>query len=194
MARAAAGFLPGPAGTIVRGVLGRGGGDRGRFAPPPRIEEILARPPILVEREATIVRTAQTIPSLPGIDLNLPFHGKPGAGVSVGPLRLGIQETQGGQIMAQSGNGALPMIGPFGQAPEVENVQVRRCPRGMRLAIDGMCYPKQLLAARSKLRAWPAEMRPPITNADRRALNRIDAVRTKVKKMGKKADLKVTNK
>jgi len=90
-------------------------------------------------------------------------------------------------------NGHLPMIGPFGVQPGVKEVAVRVCPTGMRLGIDGLCYPKQLLAARSKLRAWPSEMKPPVTNADRRALNKIDSVRTKLKKMGKKADLKVTN-
>jgi len=85
------------------------------------------------------------------------------------------------------------MIGPFGVEPGVKEVAVRVCPTGMRLGIDGLCYPKQLLQARSRLRAWPSEMKPPITNADRRALNKIDSVRTKLKTMGKKADLKVTN-
>lgn len=86
------------------------------------------------------------------------------------------------------------MFGPFGVAPQVEQRAIRRCPTGHRLARDGLCYPKALLAKRSKLRMWPAEPAPPITRADARALASIDRVQTKIKTMGKKAHLKVANK
>jgi len=139
-----------------------------------------------------IVRQTDTIPSLPnlGLQQSQEVIRKPGIRGQIERI-LPLGKT--GFIVAPHENGALPMIGPFGVEPGVKEVAVRVCPTGMRLGIDGLCYPKQLLAARSKLRAWPSEMKPPVTNADRRALNKIDSVRTKLKKMGKKADLKVTN-
>jgi len=139
-----------------------------------------------------IVRQADTLPALPNLGLQQSQEVIPKPGVR-GVIERILPGGKTGFIVAGQENGALPMIGPFGIEPGVKEVAVRVCPTGMRLGIDGLCYPKQLLAKRSKLRAWPAEMAPPITNADRRALNKIDSVRTKVKKMGKKADLKVTN-
>jgi len=177
-------------GEAVGSVL-RGSG--GRFSRP-NMTDIVARQsdPRVVERVATIQEDFN-LPQLPTI-LNIQqaqeVVPKPGVRGAIERLLPGGKT---GFIVGQSENGALPMIGPFGVEPGVKEVAVRVCPSGMRLGIDGLCYPKQLLAKRSKLRAWPAEMAPPITNSDRRALNKIDSVRTKVKKMGKKADLKVTN-
>jgi len=154
--------------------------------------DVFARTPSIIETDASIQRTQQTIPGLPDLRFQQAQEviDKPGIR---GRLERLFPGGKTGLIVAPQENGALPMIGPFGVAPGVKEVAVRVCPSGMRLGIDGLCYPKQLLAKRSKLRAWPAEMAPPVTNADRRALNKIDGVRTKLKKMGKKADLKVTN-
>jgi len=58
--------------------------------------------------------------------------------------------------------------------------------------LDGLCYPKALLAKRSKLRMWPAEPAPPITRADGRALRGHERVEKKLKILGKRAGLKVT--
>ncbi len=156
--------------------------------------DIIARTPSIVAQDRTTIRQAQTIPGLPKIEFDPIGAGERGARLKVGPFDFRAFQQQETQLMAPQANGALPMIGPFGVQPGVKEVAVRVCPTGMRLGIDGLCYPKQLLAARSKLRAWPSEMKPPVTNADRRALNKIDSVRTKLKKMGKKADLRVTNK
>jgi len=163
------------------------------------MEDIVARGPMgdprtiptIPRTNGRIDRDASTIPALPNLQQDTNGRRvirKPGI---EGAIERFLPFGETGFIVE---NGSLPMIGPFGVQPGVKEVAVRVCPSGMRLGIDGLCYPKQLLQARSKLRAWPAEMKPPITNADRRALNKIDSVRTKVKKMGKKADLRVTNK
>jgi len=189
---AVGGLIPGPAGAIARtaGSLLRGGGQR------IGMEDVIRRQPIPVFEDVVglkgpgIRRGAETLPGLP----NLSFQETNGRRVIKKPGLEGLIERvlpfgETGFIVE---NGSLPMIGPFGVAPGVKEVAVRVCPTGMRLGIDGLCYPKQLLAARSKLRAWPAEMKPPITNRDRRVVNTFDAVQTKLKKMGKKAGLKVT--
>ncbi len=137
---------------------------------------------------APILNIQQSIPGLPEIDLNLPFAGEPGLGFNTPFGRASFGESQEVRMQASG----LPMLGPFGTVPVTEARAIRRCPPGHRLALDGLCYPKALLAKRSKLRAWPAEMAPPITRADARALNKIDSVQKKIKTMGKKAHLKVT--
>ena len=86
----------------------------------------------------------------------------------------------------------LPMLGPFGTVPAVEQRAIRRCPPGHRLAIDGLCYPKQLLGKRSPLRAWPAEAAPPITRAEAKSLATRERTEKKIKTLGKRAGLKVT--
>jgi len=161
------------------------------------MEDVVARSPIpvfedVVGLKGPSIREAQTIPGLPRIEFDPIGAGKKGTRLRVGEFEISAFTQQEQQLMAPQANGALPMIGPFGVQPGVKEVAVRVCPTGMRLGIDGLCYPKQLLAARSRLRAWPAEMKPPITNRDRRVVNTFDSVQTKLKKMGKKAGLKVT--
>lgn len=159
------------------------------------MEDVIRRTPSIIDTRGTttVRRGAETLPGLPTLGFQETQEVVPKPGLRGAAERL-FPGGKTGFIVAGQENGALPMIGPFGVQPGVKEVAVRVCPTGMRLGIDGLCYPKQLLAARSKLRAWPSEMRPPVTNADRRALNKIDSVRTKLRKMGKKADLKVTNK
>ncbi len=144
-----------------------------------RTQDIIPQLPPLAFQQAQVV---------PGPDINLPFHGRPGAGVSVGALRLGIQESQ--EVASQVSG--LPMLGPFGIRPTTVSRAVRLCPTGHRLARDGLCYPKALLAKRSKLRMWPAEPAPPITRSDARALRKHESVEKKLKRLGKQAGLKVT--
>lgn len=115
--------------------------------------------------------------------------GKEGAGLKVGDLAIGnLQESQDVRTQAAG----LPMLGPFGVVPESVQRVIRVCPTGHRLALDGLCYPKALLAKRSKLRMWPAEPAPPITRADGRALRGHERVEKKLKVLGKRAGLKVT--
>lgn len=154
----------------------------------------------VVERQAQVVSRAQEfIPQLPilniqqqqpsriPIQINPPFGGPAGVGVTFG----GTQQVAPSLDVASQVSG-LPMLGPFGIAPTVVSRAVRMCPTGHRLARDGLCYPKALLAKRSKLRMWPAEPAPPITRSDARALRKHESVEKKLKRLGKQAGLKVT--
>lgn len=147
---------------------------------------------------AVITRGADTIPQLPNlgfqqqqaqdfrIDINPPFGGRRGAGVDI---QL-AQAAQSQDVRTQAAG--LPMLGPFGVVPQEMQRVVRRCPPSHRLAKDGLCYPKALLAKRSKLRMWPAEPAPPITRAEGRSLATRDRTEKKIKTLGKRAGLKVT--
>lgn len=157
----------------------------------------------IISNGHTITRVDEVLPALPAVDLaqqqipgdiNFPFHGDPGAGISIGDLRLGIQEerVQASQEVRMQQAG-LPMLGPFGVVPQQEQRMIRRCPPGHRLARDGLCYPKALLAKRSKLRMWPAEPACPITRSDVRALRKRESVERKLKALGKQAHLKVSH-
>ncbi len=153
----------------------------------------------VVQGPAPIIRQAQTVPQIPILNIqqaqasptfgfNPPFGGAPGVGVQAGPVRLGFGESQD----VRSQVAGLPMLGPFGSTPAVESRAIRRCPPGHRLAIDGLCYPKQLLAKRSRLRMWPAEAAPPITRAEAKSLATRERTEKKIKTLGKRAGLKVT--
>jgi len=141
----------------------------------------------------------QTLPALPilniqsqersrvGFQVDVLGSGEPGFGIST------FQETTvspSQDVRTQAAG--LPMLGPMGVIPESVQRVTRQCPPGHRLAKDGLCYPKALLAKRSKLRMWPAEPAPPITRADGRALRGHERVEKKLKVLGKRAGLKVT--
>jgi len=153
----------------------------------------------VVESAASIVREAGTIPGLPILNIQqsqeAPFQfdplgsGLPGVGVRGPGFALGNLAQS--QDVATQVSG-LPMLGPFGVIPEVEQREVRVCPTGHRLALDGLCYPKALLAKRSRLRMWPAEAAPPITRAEGRSLATRARTEKKIKSLGKRAGLKVT--
>lgn len=119
------------------------------------------------------------------ISINPPLTGPPGIGVTFDPF--GGQSTNGGA--ATMPQNRLPMMGQIAVQPAAEQRVVRKCPKGYRLAVDGLCYSKSILGRTSKLRMWPATPKPPISRADVKALQRIDTVRKRVKDMARKADL-----
>lgn len=65
-----------------------------------------------------------------------------------------------------------------------------RCPRGMVLAIDNLCYPRSVLPRRSKNRKWRAARRPPVSNKTMRALAALDTVDDALKKLSKAGGFK----
>ncbi len=145
------------------------------------------------------IRTADTLPGLPNLGFQEDPRGQATGGFSLdlpGPFldidfRTFGQEVQASPDVRSQVSG-LPMLGPFGVTPQSIQRVVRQCPPMHRLAKDGLCYPKALLAKRSKLRMWPAEPAAPITRADGRALRGHERVEKKLKVLGKRAGLKVT--
>lgn len=153
----------------------------------------------VVQQGLSIVRGAGTIPGLPilnvqsqettrtGLFFDPFFSGDPGASIG---FQQQTTVTPSPDVRAQVSG--LPMLGPFGVMPESVQRITRQCPPGHRLAKDGLCYPKALLAKRSRLRMWPAEAAPPITRAEGRSLATRARTEKKIKSLGKRAGLKVT--
>lgn len=83
------------------------------------------------------------------------------------------------------GGVGMPMIGQIAVEPEVKSVDVRDCPTGMVLAIDGLCYPKQMVP--KKWRMWKPEPRPVVSRADQKAIQRADRAKKRLVNLTKKA-------
>lgn len=65
-----------------------------------------------------------------------------------------------------------------GIVPRVEAVTTRRCPRGMALGRDGVCYDRRRL--RKSDRAWDPGTKPLLTGGERRAIARAAAAGRKL--------------
>lgn len=92
----------------------------------------------------------------------------------------------GGGSVVQGGFG-LPATTPVG----VSTV-VRKCPRGMVLGIDDLCYAKAILPPRSKLRKWRRPPRPPISRRDTVAIRRAAGAKERVLELAKDVGLHVS--
>jgi len=147
----------------------------------------------------TTVAIPSGFPGLPILNIQEDPRGQATGGFELdlpGPFDIdfrtfGPEQVQPSQDVRTQASG-LPMLGPFGVTPQSVQRVTRVCPTGHRLAKDGLCYPKALLAKRSKLRMWPAEPAAPITRADGRALRGHERVEKKLKVLGKRAGLKVS--
>lgn len=93
----------------------------------------------------------------------------------------------GPEFQAVTGAFGMPAMAPF-----AETRVVLDCPPGMVLGKDDLCYPSAVLRRNSQFRKWRSAPRPTVTRRDERALARIDAVQKALKRLGKKAGLKVT--
>lgn len=96
----------------------------------------------------------------------------------------------GGQAVV--GAFGLPALSPtiVGSVASSRGVSpIRRCPRGMVLGFDELCYAKQLLPRRSKFRKHKGDRRPPMTGADAAALRRIGTLQKRVKELAKDAGI-----
>jgi len=98
-----------------------------------------------------------------------------------------IERAQGTEFQAVTGAFGLPAMAPFAIMQTVLD-----CPRGMVLGKDDLCYPSAVLRRNSQFRKWRSAPRPTVTRRDERALARIDSVQKALKRLGKKAGLKVT--
>lgn len=75
------------------------------------------------------------------------------------------------------GDAVLGLYG-VGIVPRADVQTVRRCPRGMALGKDGICY--EGLHRNSPRREWPMGMKPLMTGGDRSAIRRAAAVAGKL--------------
>lgn len=70
---------------------------------------------------------------------------------------------------------------------------IRRCPRGMVLGFDELCYPKAVLPRRSRFRKHKGAVRPPMTGADAAALRRIGSLKNRVRELANDAGMTCAN-
>lgn len=78
---------------------------------------------------------------------------------------------------------AVKGIYGVGLVPRVEVQTVRRCPAGMALGKDGVCY--EGLGRNSKKRAWPMGMKPLMTAGDRAAIRKASSAAAKLQRSKK---------
>lgn len=99
----------------------------------------------------------------------------------------------GGDPFTQQAGGQA-VQGGFGLpafTPVREQRVHRRCPEGMVLGKDNLCYPRQVLPRRSKFRKWRPSRRPPISSSDWQALKRAERVKKKARSIAETAGGKV---
>ncbi len=98
-----------------------------------------------------------------------------------------ITPTGGAEL---NGSGSPAVVGAFGvpaREPVVVAQPTRRCPRGMVLGQDLLCYMKGTIPM--KFRRWKPGPKPPMSAADAKALRRIGSLQSKVKRLAKSANL-----
>lgn len=187
-------IIPGPVDDLVfegaKRVFGGGSSQprqQGRLFKGPMVNtQSIIPQPVGVGRIQT--RTGQQSPRLPdiniggGVRINPPFGGSPGAGVTTqfqaGPSRSGTN-------LATRARAGMPMIGPIAVEPEVMQVSRRDCPPSYVLAIDGLCYPRQMVPAR--FREWKPAPRPVVSRADQKAIQRAARAKKRLVNLTKKA-------
>lgn len=107
------------------------------------------------------------------------------------PRQQGTPERRSPQ--QQAFRDELPMQGQIGQLPqEVGSIRrkdgsvgpIRRCPKGMVLAIDDRCYPKSMVS--KKFRKWPPKTKPPVTRSEWKSLLDARKAAKGIKRMARK--------
>lgn len=78
----------------------------------------------------------------------------------------------------------MTALGPAVQPQAMAQTRLR-CPRGMVLGLDDLCYPKAMLGRRSKFRKWRQPPRPPVSASDAAAIRRAERARERVKNLAK---------
>lgn len=91
--------------------------------------------------------------------------------------------TQGGGLIVSGGEAVKGRFGA-GVAPSEKTVSRARCPRGMVLAVDGLCYDKRSL--RNDQRMWPASRKPLLTAGDLNAISRASRAAGRMKTQQKR--------
>lgn len=182
------GFLKGGPAGVVGGAVGGFIGGGAQIQPPVGIQ---ACPPGFDPGPGGCVARVARVPGFrgrlqrfipggaTGFEVRTPFQ-EPGAA----PIRIGqFAPRPAPQMLSGPLNGGGPMpVGPaagVGQAvvgrfgagiePFVRQTQIRDCPRGAVLAVDGLCYNRRDL--RNSERFWPRGRRPLLTGGEMRAIS-----------------------
>lgn len=103
----------------------------------------------------------------------------------------------GGQAGTLADEMGQPVIGAFGQAGVIPAARgtiqradgstgpILKCPRGMVLGKDDICYAKSVVPR--KFRKWAPAARPPVSAGDAKAIRKADSARNRVKNLAKKS-------
>ncbi len=127
------------------------------------------------------------LPQIPSIGPS-PFPGQTPVQLPSTPtITTPAERSLGVEFQAVTGAFGMPAMAPFAVSRTVLD-----CPDGMVLGKDDLCYPSAVLRRNSQFRKWRSAPRPTVTRRDERALARIDTVQRALKRLGKKAGLKVT--
>lgn len=84
------------------------------------------------------------------------------------------------------------VVGAFGMpamVPDEEMVPRFRCPRGMVLGTDNLCYPRGVLNSRNLNRKWRRPPKPTVSAADAKAIRRAAATKERVLQLAKDVGL-----
>lgn len=103
------------------------------------------------------------------------------AGTCVDLVPGGATSGQGLIVPGLNGSQLLPGA----VAPGAVQTMRLRCPEGMVLGRDNMCYWKQVLP--KKFRKWQPAPKPPVSAADAKAIRRADAAKNRVKRLATKS-------
>lgn len=117
-----------------------------------------------------------------------------------GSIRIGNRCVAPGDLFPGGDPGTFPaggqaVIGAFGRpaiSPVRESRVYHRCPPGMRLGKDNLCYSPGTLPKRSKFRKWRPPTAPKLTGGDMKALRRAARLKDELKDLAKDAGWKVT--
>lgn len=135
------------------------------------------------------------VPATTGGDLP---PGTPGGMISKRGIRCSPGYRVGANGYCQPSGQSMPILGPVQVAPKVVGTiqrkdgtvsQIHRCPRGMVLAKDMLCYPKSMVP--KKFREWKPAKKPPISVRDWDALKRAKRAKNRAESVAREAGLYV---
>lgn len=163
---AAKGFLTtGTLGGTIEGFAGGGGGGGSRRM---RKAQQAIR---LTEEKRRGRKTAADFVSTSLGPCQPPFVPGPGGvgcvAVTVQDLTPGVTTPAEGDFQVTSGAFGMPAV-----QPKHEFIGRFKCPEGMVLGQDELCYPKQILRRDSRFRKWRPGTRPVMTGGERAAIRK----------------------
>lgn len=129
--------------------------------------------------------TPTQLPQLPQFPTQFPTSTTQSYGLTIGGFPvLGVSGS------SSSGGGTQlpatkPGVGAVGVAPSVTSRKFSKCPKGYRLAVDGMCYPRAMIPR--AFRKWKPEPRPIVSRADQKAIRKADHARHRLVRITKES-------
>lgn len=163
------GFVTGgPAGAVAGAIAGYGGSE-GPGGEAPTAESPY---PGAAQGGNLCQQFPEACQGSPLYPLPIPFGGSSGPGKQQGTAMVPRPDASGGYM--------------GGVSPSVETRTHRRCPRGMVLGDDGLCY--RGLSRNSSRRMWPMGRKPLLTGGDLNAISRAASAAKKLKTQQKRLE------